>query len=446
MILLIDLDGTLTDTAHEKFKPFKDGLSDFNISEIPIFPGAVQFIEEMNKSHRVIIVSDSHPKYVNKIATQIFSLEIANSNINDGLEGTASQTVYLSDKPNTERTLELLDYYVTKWDPHFPDIRHIHEMDEFLMIGDSWLDIELGRRLNIKTVLTQFYKATSVEERDGIGQDWKPIKMGPTYYAKTFEVLKRIIQNPIKELLSLEAIFQNENSDNMVKFLYRNYNGDFTAFRCLARQDDGECDRFARADKYSQIDNPERSKEFISILAQAVSNYLTRVEKFPKYQWDYLTYVSDKKTTSPPNKMKEIFDLINSKINKVKIFEWSENVEGSLRKEPDYKTRRAFISKYLKTIEGIELNGKSVIVVDDQFTSSATANEISLQLRNKGVKNILFVALFYLILPVHIRICPKCGQKMRISIRKSDGNKFYNCATPQYRGTGCGYKENIAIQ
>ena len=80
-----------------------------------------------------------------------------------------------------------------------------------------------------------------------------------------------------------------------------------------------------------------------------------------------------------------------------------------------------------------ELNGKSVIVVDDQFTSSATANEISLQLRNKGVKNILFVALFYLILPVHTRVCPKCGQKMRISIRKSDGNKFYNCATPQYR-------------
>ena len=49
------------------------------------------------------------------------------------------------------------------------------------------------------------------------------------------------------------------------------------------------------------------------------------------------------------NKMKEIFELINSKFNKVKIFEWSEDVEGSLRKEPDYKTRRAYISKYLKT-------------------------------------------------------------------------------------------------
>ena len=28
MILLIDLDGTLTDTAHENFKPFKDGLQE----------------------------------------------------------------------------------------------------------------------------------------------------------------------------------------------------------------------------------------------------------------------------------------------------------------------------------------------------------------------------------------------------------------------------------
>lgn len=141
MVVLIDLDGTLTDTAHEQFKPFKDGLKDFEISEIPVFQGAIQFVQNLNRNHRVIIVSDSHPKYVNKIASEIFGLEIINSNISDGLEGTASQVVYLADKPNSERILELLDYYVTKWDPYFPDIRHINEMDEFLMIGDSWLDI-----------------------------------------------------------------------------------------------------------------------------------------------------------------------------------------------------------------------------------------------------------------------------------------------------------------
>ena len=137
------------------------------------------------------------------------------------------------------------------------------------MVGDSWLDIELGRRLNIRTVLTNFYKATSIEERDGIGQEWKPIKMGATYYAKTFDEVSQIVENPNKNLLALEAVFQGETSDNMVRFLTRYSNGNFIAFRCLARQEDGECDRFARADKYYQIDNPERTAEFNRRLSNA---------------------------------------------------------------------------------------------------------------------------------------------------------------------------------
>lgn len=443
MVVLIDLDGTLTDTAHEQFKPFKDGLKDFEISEIPVFQGAIQFVQNLNRNHRVIIVSDSHPKYVNKIASEIFGLEIINSNISDGLEGTASQVVYLADKPNSERILELLDYYVTKWDPYFPDIRHINEMDEFLMIGDSWLDIELGRRLNIRTVLTKFYKATSVEIRDGIGDDLKPLKMGATYYAKTFEEINLIIENPNKQLLALEAVFQYESSENMVRFLEKHSNGNFIAFRCLARQEDGECDRFARADMYYQIDNVERTKEFLSMLAQSITNYLKRVERYPEYHWDYLTYVSDKKTTNPPNKMKEIFDLIEISYPKIKLFEWSDDVVGSLRNQPNYHTRREFIAKYLKTIENIELNGKSVIVIDDQFTSSATAFEISHQLRHKGVKNILFVALFYLILPVESKNCPSCGKPLKIKINKTKGTKFYSCVPPKFKGSGCGYLENI---
>jgi uncharacterized HAD superfamily protein len=39
-IILIDLDGTLTDTAHEKFKPYKDGLEETDLSKIPLIPGA----------------------------------------------------------------------------------------------------------------------------------------------------------------------------------------------------------------------------------------------------------------------------------------------------------------------------------------------------------------------------------------------------------------------
>ena len=437
MVILLDLDGTLTDTAHEKFKPFKDGIQDFEIKDIPIFPGAVEFVYSLTeKQHLVFIVSDSHPKYVNKIANKIFGFSI--------VETSYSQVIYLADKPNIEKTHNQLSAFAHELDPHVPMMHLPTDKDEFIMIGDSWLDIELGRRLNIRTVLTQFYTASSLEERDGIGQDWKPIKMGPTYYAKNFDKLNSIIENPLNALFSLEAIFQNVNSDNMVRFLYRNYDGNFTAFRCLARQEDGECDRFARADKYYQIDNPERSIEFISKLAQSVSNYLARVEKFPQYKWDYLTYVSDKKTTSPPNKMKDIFELVNSNFNKIKLFEWSYNVEGNLRNQPNYQTRRDFISKYLRTIEGIELDNKNIIIIDDQLTSSATAQEIAQQLRNRGAKNILFVALFYLILSIESKVCPKCGKLLKIKIKKIDGTKFYSCLLPKYRGDGCGYIENIS--
>jgi phosphoserine phosphatase len=85
MIILIDLDGTLTDTAHEHFKPFKDGLQEIILDNIPIFKGAKQFILNLIQAgHKPIILSDSHPRYVNKIAQQIFQIP----------------AISLADKPN----------------------------------------------------------------------------------------------------------------------------------------------------------------------------------------------------------------------------------------------------------------------------------------------------------------------------------------------------------
>lgn len=427
MILLLDLDGTLTNTTHPDFKAMKDGKVDTVLEKIPLINGAKEFVEKQKANGNIpIIVSDSHPKYVNKIASEIFNIDC----------------VSLTDKPNFHKTKEYIEKNDTLKE-------RFNNKDNFLMIGDSWLDIELGRRLNVRTVLTKFYKATVVEERDGIGQDWKPIKMGPTFCVKNFEELYDVIENPIDNLLALESIFQGGCSSKAIDFKFQKHSTGFTAFRCLARQNDGECDRFARADKYYQIDNPSRTPDFLESLGKSAENYINQVLTFKKYSWDYFTYLTDKATTKPPNKMKEIFDLVNTPIAKVQLFKWKDEIEGNLRNRPDYKTRRKFISENLFFDNSFDVKNKNIIVLDDQFTSSATAYEISSQLRKQGAKNILFIALFYLILPIESKTCPNvingelCGKPLKIKIRKSDGNKFYSCVPPKFGGNGCGYTENF---
>ncbi|MEO9893108.1 hypothetical protein [Aurantibacter sp.] len=423
MIIFLDLDGTLTHTAHPYFKKMKDGIEDTDVEFIKkyVFPNALNFIkEQFLLGNKLYIISDSHPKYVKAIAEQIFDLPYLS----------------LADKPNDIKTRNYIQ--------SIPGLSEAFiNKDNFILVGDSWLDIALGRLLNIRTVLTTFYNSNEIDTRDGIGDNRKQIKHGPTYYANNFDELAEIISNPWENLLALESVFQGENSSKAVKFKFQKHENGFTAFRCLARQEDGECDKYARADKYFQIDNPDRSTELLNKLAISVSTYLYRVEAQNSFNWDYLSYVSDKKTTTPPNKMKEIFDLVESDIPKVELFKWDENVVGSLRNNPDYKSRRDFIAKYLSIYESYDLKDKSVVVLDDQFTSSATAYEIATQLRNRGANNILFIALFYLILPLSNKICPKCGKGMQIKINRKKGNKFYSCTPPEYRGEGCGNTINI---
>lgn len=76
MIVFIDLDGTLTDTADICYKDLKDGLKDFNPSDIPLFPKAIEFISNLKSlGHRIVILSDSHPKYVRPIVETFFNVE-----------------------------------------------------------------------------------------------------------------------------------------------------------------------------------------------------------------------------------------------------------------------------------------------------------------------------------------------------------------------------------
>ena len=120
------------------------------------------------------------------------------------------------------------------------------------------------------------------------------------------------------------------------------------------------------------------------------------------------------------------------------------SIKGSIRDQKHYKERREFVLENVFIKSDTDIKDKSVIVIDDQFTTGGTAFAIRNMLRDKGVKNILFVTLFYLITNVASeKICPRCQKRMAIKIRRSDGNKFLSCTPPEYGGSGCGFATNL---
>lgn len=142
--------------------------------------------------------------------------------------------------------------------------------------------------------------------------------------------------------------------------------------------------------------------------------------------------------------MKEIFDLINVNVPKIKLFSWNEGMTSSLRNERDYHNRQIFIRNNLNIIDNVNIERKNVIVFGDQLTTGATAFEIRKKLEEKNVGNILFITLFYMsLLVMDDKLCPRCGKPLVIKVNRRNGTKFYSCQPPQYGGTGCGYIENI---
>ena len=76
MLILIDLDGTILNSIHPTWKPYKDGQDNYRIDnyldKLPFFPGAKEFLQKQKEiGNTVLIVSDSHPKYVEPICKYI---------------------------------------------------------------------------------------------------------------------------------------------------------------------------------------------------------------------------------------------------------------------------------------------------------------------------------------------------------------------------------------
>lgn len=423
MHVLLDLDGTLVDTNAKKFDDIKCGRDrSFALSDIPIASGARDLVDNIKqRGHSVTIVSDSHAAYVGPVSEKIFG----------------APWLALADKPNTAK---LHTYLENKFG--FPD-RSMPE--EYLLIGDTRLDIQLARGLGIPSALI-FRGVDDVPHDPYHNKEtaWARRYMeGATYTCRSYEELLGVIESPASHRLVLEDPVGTAAAR---LFNGRNRNGGYTLVRGLGRQQQGPCDAYGAIAKYYRFGSEDRSEEFLSRVGSDVSRYLrSEVLASDFVSWDMITCVADKATTKPPYKMAKLLHVLDVELPKEELFTWSPDVTGSIRQEKKRAGRMDFIKRFVDLDRRAELQDKNVIVVDDQYTTGATAMSHVDMLLDAGVRNILFVALFYLTEEVPIeKTCPRCGKTTRIKYRKRDGSPFYSCVAPEYNGNGCGWLGNIS--
>ena len=417
-VILLDLDGTLTNTADPAFKTRKDGKEATCPDDIPILDGAAEFVAQLKRDgFSPAIVSDSHPRYVEPIAKQFFDIP----------------SLSLADKPNISKA----QLFIESTFPSF-------ELSNSMVIGDTWLDVEMARGLGIPSVLVNLYNAVAIEERDGIGQMWKHLKSGPTFVASSFSEIRQIIDSPEDHLSAAEGSIIGHVAKRAFKIYERKDASGYVAFRSIGRQAVGDCDSFEIAACYAEFQRKNRSRDLIDALSRAITRYLASVkEAAPGIEWHILTHIPDKKTTQPPNKMGELASAIQCGIAKANIFAWASEMDGTIRSCPTYGDRRKFVKDFLGMKDDANVRGKNIVILDDQITTAATAHHSSALLRGAGARSILFISPFFMTSSVTARkICSKCGKRMQLKIRKLDGNRFYSCTPPAFRGNGCGHIEN----
>jgi phosphoglycolate phosphatase-like HAD superfamily hydrolase len=420
--VLLDLDGTLVDTNANKFDAIKCGRDrNFALSDVPLVPGATDVVAAIkNCGHSVSIISDSHAAYVGPISEKVFE----------------TPWLALADKPNTAKLRTFLENEFEF------GLRSLPE--EFLFVGDTRLDVQLARGLSLPSALI-FHGMDDVPHDPYHNEEtaWARRYMeGATYTCRSFEEVLRVIESPATQRLVLE-----DPLGTAAARLYngRNLNDGYTLVRGLGRQQQGPCDAYGAIRRYYRFGSEDRDDNFLSRIAGDIERYLrSEVLTHDFVRWDMITCVADKATTKPPRKMAKLLHALDVGLPKDELFKWSSDVTGSIRQEKKRAGRMSFIRQFVSLESRSDLKDKSVIVIDDQYTTGATAMSHVDMLLDAGVRNVLFLALFYLTEEVPIeKICPRCGKPTRIKYRKRDGAPFYSCVPPDYNGDGCGWMGNI---
>jgi phosphoglycolate phosphatase-like HAD superfamily hydrolase/predicted RNA-binding Zn-ribbon protein involved in translation (DUF1610 family) len=409
--ILLDLDGTLVNTMSDEYAKYRDGKADINLNNVPLFDGALDFVKRIsNNGNEVFIVSDSHPRYVEPIASKIFKLK----------------SLSLAYKPNLEKITEFIKQNSTI---QLPSSR-------IFMVGDSPLDITTARKLKVPSVYVE-------HKNDFQPETWAAArKCGPTYCCDGLKEVENVINNPLENLLSIEGIPYSKNCKGSIQIggvKYRSHGGKKLFKIALARQDVGPCDTFAKSVWYNKFSSPDRDKEFLNSLAEGVGNFIKYFEKHEGISFDVISYVSDKKTTVPRNKMREFVEMIDIGTPVQSVTSWRADIDGSIRNQPKRGKRYDFVKKYLFVDVNSRISGKNLVIIDDQLTTGATMDAVTEMLWDCNANHVLYISLFRIIDEISSgKLCPKCGKEMSIRNRKRDGQKFYSCVPTQFGGTGCG--------
>lgn len=419
-LVLLDLDGVLTDTTEPVFKKFKDGLEKCDLNSIPMIDGAIDFIKRLksNSGIKIAVISDSHPHYVQPIITEFFDVPF----------------LALADKPNTSKTKTFL-------------LNTFGEIKDFnrraIMIGDSWLDIELARGLEIPSIYTKLYKFKTIDIRDDLGSHDRALKSGPTFEAGSFNEIEDILSQPKQKLLCLEAYFVKDKSSVSRELSLTEVCGKTKTVISLSRQQLGGCDRFVLLNIYNEFQKINRNPEVVSTLASGLNYFLAQFQSSITLNDPILSYIPEKSNTSNPKKMVEIWEKLDAIQSKESLFLWDGIINNSTKSYAHKYDRQKFLETHLQ-VKNESIDGRDVIVIDDQYTTGATAETSINKLWEKGAKNVYFITFFYLInLVVTDKVCPKCGKYFQIKVRKKDGAKFLSCASPEFGGIGCGNIQNL---